>query len=602
MDVMGTIEGAVSRVNSTVFRQVNRATDWWNLPTPLGLLNLRAFRDDLRRQNLYDTEEGRAPEVIPPDELPRYRTYDGSKQDPADPRMGQVGTRFGRNIDPDATPPEPPERQMDPNPREVATRLLHRDTFKPASTLNVLAACWIQFENHDWFGHGENDPERHIEVPLSPDDPWPDGDVMKVRRTHPERTDMGGNGAGPRPTYVNTVTHWWDGSQIYGSTEARNRELRAGEGGRMMVENGRLPQETARKLRGVDLTGFSDNYWIGLSLLHTLFVREHNAICDHLKGAYPTWDDERLFLTARLVNSALMAKIHTVEWTPGILANPVLERAMHANWYGILPQWVRKKFGHLGTEMIGGVVGSEQMHHAAPYAITEEFVSVYRLHPLLPDDYEIRDHRNGELLDTTDFDPIQGAGTRRTIDEWGMANLLYSFGTANPGAITLRNHPRALTDHVRLTGERVDLGTIDILRDRERGVSRYNDFREKLRKGRVKSFDDLTDDPELAREIEDVYDGDIDSVDLQVGMLAEPLPPGFGFSDTAFRIFILMASRRLRSDRFFTNDYSPDVYTPEGMRWVEENTMVDVLLRHHPELAPALDGCENAFAPWRKLA
>ena len=47
-------------------------------------------------------------------------------------------------------------------------------------------------------------------------------------------------------------------------------------------------------------------------------------------------------------------------------------------------------------------------------------------------------------------------------------------------------------------------------------------------------------------------------------MLAEPLPPGFGFSDTAFRIFILMASRRLRSDRFFTNDYSPDVYTPEG--------------------------------------
>ena len=95
-----------------------------------------------------------------------------------------------------------------------------------------------------------------------------------------------------------------------------------------------LPEETDRKLKGVDLTGFSDNYWIGLSLLHTLFVKEHNAICDHLKGSYPTWDDEQLFLTARLVNSALRAKIHTVEWTPGILANPVLERAMHANWYG----------------------------------------------------------------------------------------------------------------------------------------------------------------------------------------------------------------------------------------------------------------------------
>jgi Animal haem peroxidase len=600
MDVMGTIEGAFSRVNSTVFKGVNRAREWWQLPTPVALLNLRAYRDDMRKLNLYDTEERDGGGTVPLEQLPKYRTYDGSLQDPTDPQMGQVGTRFGRNIDPTATPPESPEQRLDPNPREIANRLLHRDFFKPATSLNVLAACWIQFQNHDWFGHGENDPDAHIEVPLPAGDEWPDCDPMKIRRTHPDRTDMDGGSA--TPAYVNTVTHWWDLSQVYGSTEERNRELRAGEDGKMLVEDRRLPNEKLRKLDGVDLTGFSDNYWIGLSLLHTLFVKEHNAICDHLKGAYPTWDDEKLFLTARLVNSALSAKIHTVEWTPGILANPVLERAMNANWYGVLPRWVRQKFGHVGTEMIGGVVGSTQAHHAAAYAITEEFVSVYRLHPLLPDDYEIRDHRNGELIATTDFDPIQGPGTRPSIDEWGLSNLLYSFGIANPGAITLRNHPRALANHVRLTGERVDLATIDILRDRERGVSRYNDFREKLRKSRVKRFEDLTDKPELAEEIEDVYDGDIDRVDLQVGLLAEPLPPGFGFSDTAFRIFILMASRRLRSDRFFTNDYSPDVYTPEGIRWVEENTMGDVLLRHHPELAPALDGVENAFAPWRKLA
>jgi hypothetical protein len=246
-------------------------------------------------------------------------------------------------------------------------------------------------------------------------------------------------------------------------------------------------------------------------------------------------------------------------------------------------------------------VGSEQAHHAAPYSITEEFVSVYRLHPLLPDDYVIRDHRNGQVIEESDFNPIQGHGTRETIDRWGMSNLLYSCGVSHPGAITLKNHPRALTDHRRITGERVDIGTIDILRDRERGVARYNAFREKLRKPRVERFEDLTDKPELAEEIRDVYDGDIDRVDLQVGMLAEPLPPGFGFSDTAFRIFILMASRRLRSDRFFTNDYSPDVYTPEGLDWVERNTMRDLLLRHHPELAPALEGVENAFAPWRKV-
>ena len=83
-----------------------------------------------------------------------------------------------------------------------------------------------------------------------------------------------------------------------------------------------------------------------------------------------------------------------------------------------------------------------------------------------------------------------------------------------------------------------------------------------------------------------------------IGMYAEPKPQGFGFSDTAFRVFILMASRRLKSDRFFTRDFRPEVYTQAGFDWVNENTMRDVLLRHFPELEPALAGVENPFAPW----
>jgi hypothetical protein len=589
----------VDRARSAFWSRINRSRQWWEMPRPLALLNLRSFRNELRDLTLYDTRAprsngGSATAVEPPD----HRTYDGSGTDPSDPEMGMVGTRFGRNAPPGATAPETPDRMLEPSPREVSQKLLKRDTFKPATSLNVLAACWIQFENHDWFGHGENSPDQFIDVPLDEDDEWPEN-PMKVKATSPDRTRTGTSGL--PPTYINTVTHWWDGSQIYGSSEARNRQMRTGEDGKMKIEEGRLPNEIESELDGIDLTGFSDNYWIGLSLLHTLFTREHNAIAEHLKGHYPDWDDEKLFLTARLVNSALMAKIHTIEWTPGILANPVLEKAMNANWYGMLPRWATKRF-NIGSEGLSGIIGSPIDHHAAPYSITEEFVSVYRLHPLLPDDYEIRDHRNGELIEETNFDPIQGKGTRPSIDKWGMANLLYSFGIANPGAITLHNHPRALDGHVRITGDKVDLGTIDILRDRERGVRRYNDFRERLRKPRIERFEDLTDNAEWAQQIREVYDGDIDQVDLQVGLLAEPLPPGFGFSDTAFRIFILMASRRLKSDRFFTNDYSPDVYTPEGLDWVENSTMSKVLLRHHPELAPALDGVKNAFAPWRTLA
>lgn len=599
----------LSRWLSAAFSRLNRRIPWHRLPKWISVLNLVALRDDLREHNLYDTygAGGERPRQ-PPASLPPFRTYDGSAYDPGDKDMGAANTRFDRNAPLDKTFPDsegeaPPGGLMEPNPRLVSRRLLTRETFQPATTLNVLAAAWIQFQNHDWMNHGDNLEEDPFEIPLNDDDPWPER-PMTVRRTRPDplpHTDPDAP-----PTFVNTVTHWWDGSQIYGSDEGRCRALRTGEDGKMILETGREPRllnERDPALDGVDFTGFNDNYWIGLSLLHTLFTREHNAICDHLRGAYPSWDDERLFHTARLVNAALMAKIHTVEWTPGILAHPVLQTGMDGNWYGLLGRWCRKTFGRIGPgELLSGIPGSPADHHGAPFSITEEFVSVYRLHPLIPDDFEIHSVATGEVLEETDLTAIQGHGTRPTVDRHGLANLLYSLGIAHPGAITLHNHPRALQDFVRINGKRMDLGTVDILRDRERGVPRYNDFRETLRMPRVERFEDLTDNPRWAKEIREVYDGDIDRVDLMVGMYAEPLPRGFGFSDTAFRIFLLMASRRLKSDRFFTDDYRPEIYTPEGLAWVDRTTMCDVLLRHYPELATALDGVQNAFAPWRKVA
>jgi hypothetical protein len=116
----------------------------------------------------------------------------------------------------------------------------------------------------------------------------------------------------------------------------------------------------------------------------------------------------------------------------------------------------------------------------------------------------------------------------------------------------------------------------------------------------VDDFKSLTDDPKLSETLREVYDGDVERVDLTVGMFAERRPTGFTFSDTAFRIFVLMASRRLNSDRFITRDYTPEVYTQAGLDWIDANTMGSVLLRHHPELRPALRGVRNAFTPWRR--
>ena len=131
-------------------------------------------------------------------------------------------------------------------------------------------------------------------------------------------------------------------------------------------------------------------------------------------------------------------------------------------------------------------------------------------------------------------------------------------------------------------------------------MPRYNQFRRLAHKDPVKSFEELTDNAVWREEIRRVYGNDLEKVDLMTGLYAEPLPPGFGFSDTAFRIFVLMASRRLKSDRFFTDDYRAEVYTEFGSNYLKENSMLTVLKRHYPDLAPALRGVDNAFKPWRR--
>lgn len=577
---------------------------WHQLKTPLALIKLLQFRNRLRENNLHDTAA-----IVPTDHLPkpkpspdgrhfRARTDDGSFNDLDHPEMGMAGTRFGRNVPlQDAYPDE--KALLTPNPREISRKVMTRDEFIPATILNVLAAAWIQFENHDWFSHGDNQTKQKFQLPLADDDDWPaEHRPLEVGKTAIDETRKGDESGGP-PTFINHVTHWWDGSQIYGSDSETVAKLRSHKDGKLtMGDDGLLPLDDG----GVDSTGFNDNWWVGLSLLHTLFAKEHNFICDRLKAEYPSWSDDQLFDQARLINAALTAKIHTAEWTPAILPLPATDIALNVNWAGFLGEDFRYLFGHIGEgELLSGIPGSSTDHHTAPYYLTEEFVSVYRMHPLIPDDYQYYDLQ-GKLLQESDFMASSGKRTRALVEAVGMDNLFYSLGITHPGAVTLHNFPRFLQLHKRDNGEVFDLAAVDILRDRERGVPRYNRFRELIGRGRVKSFEEITSNPVWAKELREVYNNDINAVDLMVGMFAEDLPEGFGFSDTAFRVFILMASRRLKSDRFLSKDYRAEIYTPFGLEWIYRNNFITLLKRHYPQLAPALVGVSNGFAPWRNLS
>ncbi|AIJ23018.1 peroxidase family protein [Amycolatopsis methanolica] len=580
---------------------VDRVVGWDRLPVPLGLLDLIGLRTRLRQENLHDMSHLPAtgtPPVPPltPDRLVS-RSVDGSHNDLTEPAMGMAGSRFGRNIPLDKITPATEDAVLKPSPREISRKLLTRTTFVPATSVNSLVAAWLQFMIRDWFSHGTSPQENPWVVPLADDDTWPDK-PMRIMRTPDDPTRP--PGASMPQTRVNVLTHWWDGSQIYGVTGEDQGWLRSGEQGKLRVlDNGLLPIPDDPSRDPALVPGF----WLGTEMLRTLFTLEHNAICDRLHAEYPSWPDEELFQRARLVTSALLAKIHTVEWTPAVISHPTTKAALRANWFGLAGERVHRLFGRIsGSEVVSGIPGGATDHYGVPFGLTEEFVAVYRMHPLVRDTWSLRSAGDdGTILDC-EFPDISGANALKVLNSIAMTDLLYSFGTLPPGLVTLHNFPKHLQQFQRPDGHLQDLAATDILRSRELGVPRYNEFRRLLHLPPAGDFRDLTADPEWAEEIRRAYDGDIEQVDLTVGMFAERRPEGFAFSDTAFRIFVLMASRRLNSDRFFTEYYTPRVYSDAGLAWIRDNSMATVLTRHYPGLRPVLATVDNAFAAWEVRA
>jgi hypothetical protein len=591
-------------------------TNWYRRPLMLGILTLAYMRDKLNANNLKSTYPkdvlvGFQPEgQIPPEGVQYYRTADGSWNDLKNPKEGAAGTRFFRNIKIEDIRPESGDRLLTPNPREISLQLLTRGTeMKEVPFLNTLAACWIQFQNADWINHGENTLKELIEVPLGEEDPARKKFLqtkMFIPRTQPDPTRMNGKEVAAA-SFINEVTHWWDGSQIYGSDQETVDRLRSGVDGKLNINpDGTLPLDH----KGIEQTGFVRNWWVGMTLLHTLFTREHNAICDHLKENYPDWDDTRLFNVARLINAAVMAKIHSVEWTPAILANKGLDTALNANWYGILTNLFHKGTHrktvatiNVRNPELGGVVGNPINKHNVNFAFTQEFVEVYRLHSLLPETLHLKNQRTGEKIMDVPFPETRHAGAGKLTKKVSLSDLFYSFGNQHPGQLVLNNYPRFMQELSIPFNPVFDMGAVDIIRARERGVPRYNEFRRQLGLKPIAKFEDLTDDSSIVQKLKAVYGEGTDAVeslDLMVGTLGEGhRPDGFGFGETMFQIFILNATRRLQADRFYTDCYTEEYYTKEGLEWIDKSDFKSTILRHYPELANSgLSNIKNAFEPW----
>ena len=317
-----------------------------------------------------------------------------------------------------------------------------------------------------------------------------------------------------------------------------------------------------------------------------------------------------------------MAKIHTVEWTPAVLPNNKVAPGLCVNWWGLSETRLRpfrkrriQRVLKLRHPVLGGLVGGRRNNHGVRHQFSEEFVSAYRLHEGMTEKIGIRYVEDTSARTYVATDATRGHAAHRLVQTHGLGNLFNSFGFEKGGALINNNLPKWMTD-MSIDGHAVvDIGTVDILRDRERGMPGYNELRALQGLPRLKSYDDLAVDPVTKADLERLYGpapGGLDILDLQVGMLCDQKrPEGFGFDDLRFAFFIKAASSRLEQDPMFCENMNAAVYTEWGLNHIDAMDLREVLLLECPELrasplarkdARGRYTLGNSFEPWGTIA
>jgi hypothetical protein len=745
---------------------------------------------------------GGAAEQVCTGELIRHRSLSGICNDTQNPLMGSSNMPFARNVQFEETFPDMALNELtaarhggriallQPDPQLISRKLFTRHQsvsesgvdlcnkgqgmpgeskaahcdYQKAPFFNVLAAFWIQFMTHDWFSHlreGNNqltalqsagcDSKQALAAGCRPNDQYHSALVRD--ESPPSSFEHAGKQyqARARKTFDNTVTAWWDASQIYGYDEVSATRVKRDGARLLMDETGYLSRFAAPcaagegsgtcdniqpQWQGQEWSAFPDNWTLGMTFYHNVFAREHNAFVDAFLDTakatpnadcglrnpafpdrvitYSSITADELFEAARLVVAAEIAKIHTIEWTTQLLYNDPLYRGMNSNWSGLfdgkgkmvnaalakvvrdLKESDQHKRANSWYSVLAagpGIVGTGNSiikdgkdvwtlrnnehinggsnHFGSPFNFPEEFTTVYRLHPLVPDLLELRalDDPNRITRKVPAVKAFRGAASD-ILQRAGIANWALSMGRQRLGLLHLNNHGSFLQNlpmpHLQSASQTLDIAALDIIRDRERGVPRFNEFRRQYGMAQLTGFSDFVNplpdvssaerqrQETMVEAMREVYgqhrcdaskiishaqrlpdgsypddclghaDGsmvdNIEDLDTVVGWLAEPVRPhGYAISETQFVVFILNASRRLFSDRFFTSSFRPEFYTAMGHAWVMNNgpralleksahnghqqavaPMKRVLQRTVPELAEELEHVVNVFDPWAR--
>jgi hypothetical protein len=417
---------------------------------------------------------------------------------------------------------------------------------------------WGQFVDHDMSlteTLGEAEP-AHVPVPAG--DPFfdPTGTGTAVigftRSAYDHET---GTTTGNPRQQLNSLTGWIDASNVYGSSESRAAALRTFTSGELKTSAGELlPFNTdglpnAPGSEGPDFFVAGDvraNEQVALTAVHTLFVREHNAIARQIARAHPDLDDEGVYQRARRLVGAEMQAITYREFLPMLLGPNAL-----APYRGYRPETDARIMNEFST---------------AAFRFGHSLLS-----PALR-----RLDRRGRSLPGGDLPLRQTFFAPQVLVRDGIAPLLR--GLANQRCQEL---DVLVVDDVRnfLFGAPgqggFDLASLNIQRGRDHGLPRYNDARRALRLRPKRSFAEVSANPVVQRRLATIY-ATPDDIDLWVGGLAED-HVGAAMVGELFHTIIREQFESLRDgDRFWYQR----ALSPAELEFVENTRLADIIRRN----------------------
>ncbi|MEO8460738.1 MAG: peroxidase family protein, partial [Dokdonella sp.] len=225
-----------------------------------------------------------------------------------------------------------------PSPRAISNAINAQSVAHANSQhLSDMFWQWGQFLDHDMDLSGGMDPPESAPIAVPMGDPEFDPQSTGTQTIALNRSiylPSSGTGIANPRQQLNELSNWIDGSQVYGSSEERALALRTLDGtGRLRSsDNGML---LPLALNGDPAPGAAYEFFagdarvdeqVGLTSMHTLFMREHNHQVARLHQRHPNWSDEQLYQGARAIVGAEIEKITYDEFLPLLIGKHALPR------------------------------------------------------------------------------------------------------------------------------------------------------------------------------------------------------------------------------------------------------------------------------------